>query len=144
MKFYSIIFSILFLAACKESSENKTPETVPASETQVVEDTPSQVPYTDISVDEARELIKTQADIQIIDVRTPEETKEGVIEGAILADINNQDFPTQMEKLDPAKSYIVYCAVGGRSKTAAGFLQSKGFKKVYNMVGGYKAWTANQ
>ncbi len=35
---------------------------------------------------------------------------------------------------------IVYCKSGGRSVTASGILDSHGFTKVYNMLGGITAW----
>jgi len=140
MKFFSTILCFLFLFSCKESSVAPEPQPQPVAEETRSEETKSE----DISVEEARQLLQEGQNIQIIDVRTPEETNEGIIEGAILADINSQDFPAIIEGLDPEKTYLVYCAVGGRSKTASGYLQSKGFKHVYNLAGGYKAWTADQ
>jgi rhodanese-related sulfurtransferase len=39
--------------------------------------------------------------------------------------------------LDPEKSYLVYCAVGGRSSKAAVLMQKMGFKKVFGVSEGY-------
>ncbi len=45
-----------------------------------------------------------------------------------------------MGEIDPSKTSMVYCAVGGRSRVAAQMLSGKGFKNVINVSGGYKAW----
>ena len=43
-------------------------------------------------------------------------------------------------QLDSQKPVVVYCAVGGRSLAAAQLLAGLGFKEVYNLQGGIKAW----
>lgn len=141
MKFLSIAFLFLIFISCKESAPTPpTADLAPATDTMVSEK--SNQPFQDVEVAQARELIKNNPGIFILDVRTPEETGQGFIEGAQFADINNPDFPQKIEALDSTKTYIVYCAIGGRSKTAAGYMHSKGFKNVYNLIGGYSAWTA--
>jgi phage shock protein E len=35
---------------------------------------------------------------------------------------------------------MIYCAAGGRSAKAAALMQSLGFKKVYELKGGYRNW----
>ncbi|MFK8163335.1 MAG: rhodanese-like domain-containing protein [Lewinella sp.] len=42
--------------------------------------------------------------------------------------------------MDPTKTYLVYCAAGGRSGKTCGMLNDAGFEKVYNLKGGYSAW----
>jgi rhodanese-related sulfurtransferase len=42
--------------------------------------------------------------------------------------------------LDKNKPVLVYCAAGGRSASAAKDLKKAGFKKVYDLEGGYDAW----
>lgn len=80
-------------------------------------------------------------DIQLVDVRTPEEYKRGSIAGAILINFYDENFIEQMEaKLDKDKPVYVYCAVGGRSSQATKQLYKKGFKKVFDLQGGYNAW----
>jgi hypothetical protein len=36
---------------------------------------------------------------------------------------------------------VVYCGSGGRSAAASSFLESNGFARIYNMTGGFSAWT---
>ena len=48
----------------------------------------------------------------------------------------------QLDKLDKNKPVFVYCLSGGRSASAADFLEEKGFSQVYNMKGGIMKWSA--
>jgi len=77
---------------------------------------------------------------QILDVRTPAEWNEGIIEGAIMANIYEDDFDQQLEKLDKDKPVAVYCKSGGRSGQAMAKMHDMGFKEVYNLNGGIGAW----
>lgn len=79
-------------------------------------------------------------DAQLIDVRSPEEFKSGHIKNAKNIDYNGANFKTQMAKLDKTKPVYVYCAAGGRSAKAAKVLTELGFKKVYDLKGGYGSW----
>jgi hydroxyacylglutathione hydrolase len=44
-----------------------------------------------------------------------------------------------MSQLDPHKAYYIHCAGGYRSLIAASILKSRGFEKIINIKGGYKA-----
>ncbi len=79
----------------------------------------------------------------VLDVRTPQETAQGVIPGATTIDFYAPDFQEQIKKLDPSKPVYVYCKSGGRSSNAAQMLKDLGFKEVYNLNGGITAWQAN-
>jgi rhodanese-related sulfurtransferase len=76
----------------------------------------------------------------ILDVRTPGEFNSGHIANAENIDFNDRKFSTEIQSLDKNKPTYVYCLSGGRSSQAAQILQDKGFKKVYNLEGGIKAW----
>lgn len=83
---------------------------------------------------------KSNADVQLLDVRTPEEYNSGHLKNAFLADWTQRDqFVERVEALDKAKPVYIYCLSGGRSSAAANYLASKGFT-VYNMSGGIAAW----
>lgn len=75
-----------------------------------------------------------------LDVRTPQEWSKGHIAKALHMDIFSDDFEAQLKKLDKNKTYYVYCAVGGRSSEATAVMAKLGFKHIYNMQGGFKAW----
>lgn len=77
----------------------------------------------------------------LLDVRQPEEYKESHIPGAKLIPV--ADIGARMDELDGSKPTIVYCAIGGRSRVAAQMLAGKGFREVYNLSGGIKAWNSD-
>ena len=63
----------------------------------------------------------------VIDVRTPEETSLGYLEGAQLFDIQNPDFMDNLATLDPAADYYIYCRSGNRAGQAIEIMQQAGF-----------------
>ena len=78
----------------------------------------------------------------ILDVRTPDEFAEGYIPAAVNVDWNGEDFLEKVDALfDASEPLYLYCRSGRRSAEAAKALAKAGFKKVFNLSGGYKAWT---
>lgn len=93
-----------------------------------------------INEDEFAKIVQAEKAI-VVDVRTPQEVAAGIIKGAtVFADINGSNFEAQVEKLDKSKTYIIYCRSGARSSSAANYMVSKGFTKVYNLNGGISNW----
>jgi len=87
-------------------------------------------------------LLKENPDVQLVDVRRPEEFAAGHLEKAILINVQDDGFIKKAESLlDKSKPVAVYCRSGKRSKDAAGKLTKKGFK-VYDLDTGYLGWTA--
>ena len=77
---------------------------------------------------------------QLLDVRTPEEWKEGHLEKAKLVTLSKEGFVEKAKaELDPKKPVLVYCKSGGRSAKAAKQLREAGFT-VYDLDGGITAW----
>ena len=83
---------------------------------------------------------KISKDIQLVDVRTPKEFKEGHIGNAINMDVNSPDFISNIQKLNKNKRVYVYCRTGKRSALAAHQMDSLGFKKLYNLPVGIEGW----
>lgn len=76
----------------------------------------------------------------VLDVRTPEETAEGHIEGADFADFYNPEFMTQINNMDKTKNYYIYCRSGVRSLKTCEMMASMGFEgKLVNLLGGVLA-----
>lgn len=93
-----------------------------------------------ISVDDLKVVLKNDATIQLLDVRTPKEWNEGIIENAIKIDVTAEGFENlAIEKLDKSKPVYIYCRSGGRSKIASNLLLKQGFQP-YNVLGGYMDW----
>jgi phage shock protein E len=63
----------------------------------------------------------------VIDVRTPEETSMGYLEGAQLFDIQNPTFMDMLSTLDPAADYYIYCRSGNRAGQAIEIMKQAGF-----------------
>ena len=79
----------------------------------------------------------------VIDVRTPEETSIGYLEGAQLFDIQNPTFMDMLSTLDPAADYYIYCRSGNRAGQAIEIMKQAGFTgELVN--GGSLANAANQ
>ncbi|MCF8116754.1 MAG: hypothetical protein K9K33_10155 [Desulfarculaceae bacterium] len=74
----------------------------------------------------------------LLDVRQPKEYQERHLPGATLIPL--PELKERLSELEPGKPVVTYCAVGGRSRAAAQFLQGQGFSEVYNLSGGIKAW----
>lgn len=87
----------------------------------------------------------TAAEVQLIDVRTPEEFEAGHIPGAINIDILDRErFKAQADCLDKDQPIYLYCKMGGRSKRAAEELEQMGFAQLYDLRGGYLLWSSFQ
>ncbi len=76
----------------------------------------------------------------ILDVRTPEEVKGGMIAGAV--NIPVDELRERINDLDKNKEIVVYCRVGLRGYVATRILKSHGFKNIKNLVGGYLTYSA--
>ncbi|GAB2775307.1 rhodanese-like domain-containing protein [Salinimicrobium soli] len=79
-------------------------------------------------------------DVQLIDVRTPEEYAAGHIEGAHNIDFLAEGFLKHFENFDKNKPVYLYCRSGNRSAKASAQLIEAGFKNIIDLKGGYKAW----
>ncbi len=95
----------------------------------------------DVDVEKAEELMASEPELLVIDVRTPEEFEEGHLPKAINLDFNGDDFEAKLAKLDPTKPCLVYCAVGGRSGRSMEIFRKLKFAKVRHLEAGYQGWT---
>ena len=91
--------------------------------------------YNKITSEEAKEIIDSEEDIVILDVRTKEEYDEGHIENAIL--IPNTEIKDRIEEEIPDKDtkILVYCRSGNRSQTATMDMIDLGYSNVYDFGG---------
>jgi rhodanese-related sulfurtransferase len=76
----------------------------------------------------------------VLDVRTPAEFEAGHIPGAINVDFRAKDFAQKIAALDRSQTYLVHCAVGGRSASASAKMVEAQLPNVVNLLGGMKAW----
>ncbi len=80
--------------------------------------------------------------LQVLDVRTPNEWQAGHVPGAVY--IFLPELEQKLSKLDKGKPVAVYCDSGYRASLAASILKRHGFAEVFNVVGSWKAWTAQK
>jgi rhodanese-related sulfurtransferase/rubrerythrin len=85
---------------------------------------------------------RREGEYTLLDVRQPGEYEEEHLPGAKLMPL--PQLPDTYQALDPEKPTIVHCAVGGRSRVAAQMLNGWGFKEVYNLAGGIKAYQGHK
>lgn len=132
MRNVKYLLLVLILISCDRKA--RTIEEASPSHELVVSET--------ISTNEFQRRMHETPNAVVLDVRTPEEVREGYIDGAANIDFRADDFQMKIGKLNRDSTYFLYCAGGGRSRRAADVMKDLGFKKVYDLDGGYKAWRA--
>jgi rhodanese-related sulfurtransferase len=93
-----------------------------------------------ITVDQLNDLIASQTDVRVLDVRRPPEYTSGHVPGAIAEPLSNLKERVQVLELEPSKLTAVICASGYRSSAATSILQQHGFANLVNVTGGTNAW----
>jgi hydroxyacylglutathione hydrolase len=91
-------------------------------------------------VDELRHQIEEGAQLQLLDVRRPNEYSGGHAPGFVSVPLPHLE--EELGKFDPARPIAVMCQGGYRSSAGTSILAKHGFKNVYNVVGGFSAWTS--
>ena len=76
--------------------------------------------------------------LQVLDVRRQPEWDAGHIEGATWWPLDN--FRVSPPEIDHEAPLAVHCKSGYRSMIAASLLESAGFHRIVNVVGGFDAW----
>jgi len=79
--------------------------------------------------------------VTVIDVRTPDEFASGHLPGAVNLDVQAADFADQVNALDAAGDYAVYCRSGNRSAAAVELMTQAGVTNTIGLTGGIGAWT---
>lgn len=92
----------------------------------------------DVQPVDLQTLLKDSAQPVVVDVREPWEYQMGHVTGSKLIPLGQ--LAQRVSELDPEHPVAVICQSGSRSQSAAALLAQKGFKKVYNVIGGMSAW----
>ena len=97
---------------------------------------------TSLAADEFEKAIQKDS-VQLLDVRTAGEYKDGHIKNSLLADWKDEaEFSRRIGFIDKQKPVYVYCLGGGRSAAAAVKMRAMGYQHVYELQGGINAWKA--
>ncbi len=98
--------------------------------------------YLTVTPDEFEQVI-AKPDVQLIDVRTPDEYEQGHIVGAMNIDWKSDTFADDAEQiLDKSMNVAVYCRSGRRSHEAGNKLYKMGYTHIVELQGGLEAWKA--
>lgn len=92
-----------------------------------------------ITPKEAKEIMDTETDYILLDVRTEAEFAEGHIAGAMLLPNDQIGKRAEQELTDKGQLIRVYCRSGRRSKNAAEELAKRGYTNVKEF-GGIMDW----
>ena len=76
--------------------------------------------------------------VQLVDVRRPAEYANAHAAGAVNIPLDR--LSREFERLNPALPTYVICQSGYRSSIGTSILENAGFKSVFNVMGGTKAW----
>ena len=96
--------------------------------------------YTQISQEEAKEMMTRDDGHIIVDVRRDDEFAEGHIPGAICIPVESIEDEMPEELPDKEQIILIYCRSGRRSKVAAAKLGAMGYSNIYEF-GGILDWT---
>lgn len=92
-----------------------------------------------LNATEVKQLITSDQEVVVLDVRTPSEFQDGHLEGAVNIDYTSPDFEQEIAKLDTAATYLLYCKSGNRSNKATAVMKRKNFNNIYNATVGFDA-----
>ena len=94
----------------------------------------------EISATDLKRKLDAGEDIQLIDVRQPDENAFAKIPGAKLIPLG--DVVRRMNEISPTRETVIHCKMGGRSATAIEILRQAGFTgDLKNLKGGITAWS---
>ena len=89
-----------------------------------------------LAADAFKDAIIADQSAVVLDVRTPGEFRGGCIAGAKNIDFYDPGFRDAAARLDPTKTYYVYCRSGHRSRQAAASMRAVGIPNVIELAGG--------
>ncbi|HKR00666.1 MAG TPA: rhodanese-like domain-containing protein [Pyrinomonadaceae bacterium] len=94
----------------------------------------------EITATELKKRLDEGEDVQIIDVREPNEYETARIPNSTLIPLGQ--VVNRMSEIDPSRDTVVHCKMGGRSAKAIEALTRAGFQgKLTNLKGGITAWS---
>ncbi|MFW8602349.1 rhodanese-like domain-containing protein [Desulfobacterota bacterium M19] len=136
MKKICLVVLVVLLAACSKNSDNNA---VSKSVSHPASSVTAQAPFHKVLTPrQVMRLIGETPDLLIVDVRSPQELKEGKLQNSVL--IPFWDIMRGNYNLPKNRTILLYCAIGGRSYAAMQIMARKGYSKLYNLKGGIAQW----
>ena len=90
----------------------------------------------EIYIEELYNILKKNKESILLDVRSPQEYKEGHLENALNIPLYELERCCNCKLKNKEKVILIYCQSGVRSKKAFKILKRNGFKNLYNLKGG--------
>ena len=90
--------------------------------------------------EQLEQRLKSGEPVTVIDVRDPDEYRDGHIEAATNISRGFLEFRVGGTVTDPKTPVVLYCQTGLRSVLAAKQLKELGYENVINLQGGYAKW----
>jgi phage shock protein E len=81
---------------------------------------------------------RNDAELFVLDVRTPEEFAAGHVPGAV--NVPHDQLASRLAEVPRDKDVVVYCRTGRRSQIATDLLAANGYKRVAHLQGDMVAW----
>ncbi|MBT8329652.1 MAG: rhodanese-like domain-containing protein [Desulfofustis sp.] len=127
--FLLLPIGVLLLSGPSQEADQDNPPAEPAAAAPL---------FRTVSAPEAAELMKTRKNLQVIDVRTPQERNELRIADSRLVPVG--DVIRGVFDGAPDQPLMLVCAVGGRSFVAGKVMIARGYQEIYNLGGGIESW----
>jgi len=142
--------SLCLMAGCNEQKQDapKAAETAPAAVQTAAASAKTAAPATRDDKSDFKSVDWEQAKAMVaaggifVDVRSPNELKEGFATNALNLPLN--EMRERYAELPKDKDLLIYCRSGRRSAAAAHFLVNNGYERVYNVLGGFLAYPRNK
>ncbi len=117
-----------------------------SSTAQFAKDVQKKVAAENVSAKDFANKIDAEGTLQLIDIRTIGEYKNGHLIGARLIDFYNPDFVKNIEAAGYNKNVTIYiyCRSGSRSGRAINLFKKLGFKHIVNLAYGINDWNRSQ
>ena len=93
---------------------------------------------TRISIDQAKEMLRTRDDVQIVDIRDAHAYGAAHIPGS--THLSEQNLEKFIQETQSDIALIVMCYHGISSQSASAYLSNRGFSETYSLDGGFEAW----
>jgi rhodanese-related sulfurtransferase len=140
--FMFIVALAVLLAASACSGDKGGGQAASGTATATPQSTPASGPlFRTVTPQEAQAMIAQRKELLVIDVRGPEELKEGFIANSQLVPF--WEIAKGQRTLPSDHPLLLVCAVGGRSYAVGQYLSQKGYREVYNLQGGIDNWKRN-
>ena len=99
--------------------------------------------YTELNCNEFSKQINTDSNYILVDVRTPKEYRNGHMKNAVNVSYFNSWFTDSIKTLNRNKTIYMYCQTQHRSPLASRKMKKLGFRKIYDLKGGFMKWENN-